>query len=83
MPSEIRLQQIWKDRDLHYTYGMNRYILILQVAHDNIQVIESSLYGIPAAYALPKTLPAFQLHKEFEMVSEPQVIDQDPAEPSA
>ena len=70
MTQEIRIHQIWKDVDLIHKYGVSRYVLILQIVGEDIQVIECSQYGRPSFYVLPKTLTAFQLRKEFQMEQE-------------
>lgn len=67
-PHNIGTHQVWKDR-LDWSRE-ERYIVVLQVVGDSIQVIESDHTGRPASYSLPKTLPAQQILRDFELVKD-------------
>ncbi len=65
----IHTHQVWKDKCIFEMIGENRYITVLQVVGENIQVIESDLTGRHATYSLPKTLPAHQILRDFLLVA--------------
>lgn len=69
-PHNIQIQNVYKDKYFGRQYGEERYITVLQVVGDNIQVIESDVTGHPASYSLPKTLPAKQILDGFQLVAE-------------
>lgn len=76
-PHNIQTHQVWKDRRIFEMIGEGRYIVVLQVVGENIQVIESDLIGRPAPYSLPKTLPAQQILRDFELVKAMRTVEAD------
>lgn len=76
----IQTQQVWKDKFIFETYGESRYIIVLQVVGDNIQVVESSAVGRPAEYALPKTLPAKQILRDFTLMKAMSLVEDEVSE---
>jgi hypothetical protein len=76
----IQTHQVWKDKCIFEMIGENRYITVLQVVGENIQVIESDLAGRPAEYALPKTLPAPQILRDFTIVKAMSSVEDEVSE---